>query len=85
MLRKQDRPPEKILCILCIDVNQKSMDRQDGQDNQDETLLHGGCSGMQASRFLKKSCASCASMLINDLATLDAETERRGPNFVTSV
>ena len=41
MLRNASQPfPEKILCILCIDVNQKGMDRQGEQDNQDETLLH---------------------------------------------
>ena len=46
MLRNASQPfPEKILCILCIDVNQKSMDRQDGQDNQDETLLHEKLTG----------------------------------------
>ena len=28
-----------------------------------------GCSGLQASRFLKKSCASCASMLIKNQKT----------------
>ena len=37
--------PEIILYILCIDVNQKSMDRQDAQDNQDETLLHEKLTG----------------------------------------
>ena len=52
------------------------MDIQDGQDNQDETLLHGkptlamiawGFADFQEYKTadcLKKSCISCASMLI---------------------
>ncbi|MDE2666919.1 MAG: hypothetical protein OXI69_12285 [Acidobacteriota bacterium] len=69
----------KILYILCIHVDKKTkkdMDIQDGQDNQDETLLHGkptlamiawGFADFQEYRTAdcqKKSCISCASMLI---------------------
>ena len=35
-----------------------------GADSGDDPVRVCGCPGLQASRFLKKSCASCASMLI---------------------
>ena len=52
-------------------MNIDAQDAQAGRDaaareagSGDDPVRISGCSGIQASRFLKKSCASCASMLI---------------------
>ena len=50
-------------CTGCTGLTGRKLPAREADSGNDRVWICG-CSGLQASRFLKKSCASCASMLI---------------------
>ena len=50
-------------CTGCTGLTGRKLPAREAGSGNDRVWICG-CSGLQASRFLKKSCASCASMLI---------------------